>query len=400
MATIANVFIDGEILPENYIWPEEQATSLYRVRKQIEAAGSFDSIQLNIFSPGGYCLEGWAIYDYLLSLGKPINTLAYGQCASFGTVFHAMGKTREISPNCDYVIHRPWDFFMGNDLQNDEFAISLKKETDRLFSVYVPSTGLSLDELKALIREKDLTLSPQETVDKKFSTAIYQPSASARASFTNLKVRKPTYLLNLKDRRVNPNAPKDYTSNQNTMAEKKKSLIEAARAFLASFGEDASGPKALDVPLKDGRKIVTNSTGDSPVIGDTATIDGTAAPDGNYETEAGQTLTVTNGVITAVEDAGSDDNASQDPAASSADVVALKKENVDLKATVASQGQRLDDMERRMKAILGAMVSQDVPTQANRIPATGGKEKSPELVEREEMLAAHVAKFQPKTKVK
>lgn len=403
MATTAQIYIDGEILPETYIWEGDQATSLYRVRQQIEAAGTFDRIRLNIFSPGGYCLEGWAIVDYLLSLGFPIDTLAYGQCASFGTVFHTMGEVREISQHCDYVLHRPWDFFMGNDLQNDDFNIMLKKETRKLFEHYATPTGNTIDELSALIQKDDLKLSPQETVDHGFSTAIFNPGPSASAKMKALNIRKPTYLLSLKDRKPNPNAPKDsQTIYQKTMDEKKKSLWEAAKSALAFLS--GTEVKALDVKLKDGRTLVTNSTGDTPVVGDTAQIDDKPAPDGDYILANDVTLTVKDGVITAVNDPNADSSASSaDPSASVEDkpedlptiVAALRKENGELKAKQSTTETRMSQLETRMSAILGAMVSQEVPTQGNRIVGTGSAKAtlSDEDKERQEMLNKHLEGF-------
>ncbi|GAB3643928.1 ATP-dependent Clp protease proteolytic subunit [Spirosoma arcticum] len=393
MAKIANVQIYGEILPEGYIWDDE-GTSLYRVRKQIEAAGEYDSITLNIFSPGGYCLEGWAIVDYLMSLGKPVNTLAYGQCASFGTVFHNMGVVREVSPHCDYVIHRPWDFMIGNDLQIDKANAGLRKENTKLFEHYAKSTGKTVDELAALIQEEDLKLSPQETVDHGFSTAIYQPGAAANVDIDKLPRRKPSYLMSLKDRKPNPNAPNEFQLNKKTtMAEEKKSLFAAIRSFLAFA--DGEETKALDVPLKDGRKLVTDSTGDVPVIGDKATLDGTPAPDGDYITDKDVVITVKDGEITNVVEPAATTTDSVPPVvpAESATVAALKADNVKLTAQLKEVTDRQTEMERRLKPVLAAMVSQDPQTQSNVQPATRNTEST---TDRDEMLKAHVAKFAKK----
>lgn len=396
MPTVATIYIQGEILPENYIWPEYEATSLYRVRKQVEAAGEFDSIQLNIFTPGGYCLEGWAIVDYLISLGKPINTLAFGQCASFGTVLHTMGTVREITPHCDYVIHRPWDFFIGNDLQIDEANRALKKETVKLFEHYAIPTGNTVDELAALIQKEDLKLSPQESVDHRFSTAIFKVGASASARLNELDARKqkPSYLMNLKDRKVNPDAPNDFTPTKTAMSTIKDTLRSAAKAALAFL--DGEGAKALNVPLKDGSTIVTNSTGDDPVVGDTVTLpDGSAAPDGEYTTDKDQILTVTDGVITAINPVDDTvvDSTTTDATALAKQLSDLQTKYTELENRAKASDDKLEAFEKRVRPVLAAAISQDPNTQANHQPTDRGAQMTDEQADRAKMLEEHLAQF-------
>ncbi|WP_338876962.1 ATP-dependent Clp protease proteolytic subunit [Spirosoma sp. SC4-14] len=400
---VANIFIDGEIWPEEYIWEGDHATSLYRVRQQIEAAGTFARIKLNIFSPGGYCVEGWAIVDYLLSLGFPIDTLAYGQCASFGTVFHSMGETREISQHCDYVLHRPWDIFIGNDLQNEEFSAYLKKETAKLFTFYADHLGKTVDDLSALIQKEDLKLTPQETVAQGFSTGIWQPSAAASLKLSALDARKkkPTYHLSLKDKKRNPNAPTDLQSTQNNMAKMRQSLVSAANSVLAFLS--GSEVKNLDNKLNDGRTLVTDSTGDTPVIGDKATIDGQPAPDGDYTLEDGTVVSVKDGAVSDVKAAGETDTSAEasvevdeltvDQPDDTPAVKALRKAYRELSAQSKATSDKYDELERRVTPVLAAMSSKEPNMQANRQPDGN---RNPQLSEREQMLAEHVAKYAKK----
>lgn len=394
-----------------------EATSLYRVKQQIQAAGEFDQIQLTICSPGGYCREGWSIVDYLYGLGKPINTLAYGQCASFGTVIHAMGTVRETTKYCEWMYHRPWDYCAGNDLQVAKFNAGLAKETQKLFGFYAERFAKPIEEVSALIQEDDLFLDPQETVDNGFSTAIYLPGAMATQANTNLpgftapldpaKKQKPVYMMSLGDLKINPDAPKEEgpTGSQsnlktNTMAEKKKSLMAAAASIVAFFA--GADPKALDNKLKDGRTLVTDSTGDTPVIGDDATIDGEAAPDGDYELEKdGVIVSVKDGKVSGVSDPDEEDDTetegSADPVDTATDdvpdaatVAAILKENKELKAQVSAQDKKLTALESRVTAVFGKLTSQDPQTQANRQPKTPN---TAQLSDRDQVLTEHVAKY-------
>lgn len=397
MPTTANIYIDGEILPESYIWEGENATSLHRVREQVRvamAAGAVDKLKLHIFSPGGYCLEGWAIVDYLLSLALPIDTLAYGQCASFGTVLHTLGAVRETSPHCDYVVHRPWDFFMGNDLQIAEANASLMKETAKLFAHYALTTGHTTDELAALIGKDDVKWTPQETVDHGFSTAIFQPGASASVRLRTGSLQKPSYLMSLGDRKPNPKYIPDAKPKPTTMATVKQTLKDAATSVLAFLNGEQ--PKALDTPLKDGGTINTDSTGDTIVVGDTTT-----AADGEYVTEDDMTITVAGGVVTAIAEPTTDEadttETSADPADATATadtvaalVAASAKKDADYKAL----SDKFDRLESSVRPILAGMISADPITKANITPDSN-KESNPES-DREKMLAEHAAKYAKK----
>lgn len=418
MAKTAIINIEGIILPEDYIW-WEQATSLYRVKQQVQNQPDFDRIRMDICSPGGYCSEGWKIVDWVYSLGVPVDTLAYGQCASFGTVLHQMGETREITPYCDYMVHRPWDVAWGNDLQIAKFNSLLSKETKKLFNFYAKQTGRDYAEIDGLVREDDLFLSPEEAVENGFATAVhlYGTMASGgskptirpgfNAPLDPSKKQTPVYMLSLGDRKINPDAPKDpeFTNNpQNTMTKTAKPLNAAEKSLLDVVS--GADPKALDVALTDGRTMVTDSTGDAPVVGDTATIDDATPANGDYPTDKFGTITITDGAISNIaEDSG--ESTSTDPTATAdADenapatpeqVAALRRENKALKAQNAAQATKLANIEKRVKAVLGSYSSQEPTMQANRNPqeGKGGKvaTKSDEEISREDMHARHKAKF-------
>ncbi|MBD2704410.1 ATP-dependent Clp protease proteolytic subunit [Spirosoma sp. BT702] len=404
MPTTATIQIEGIILPERYIWPSDEATSLYRVKQQVLAAGDFDRLRLEICSPGGYCYEGWKIVEYLLSLGKPIDTLSYGQCASFGTIFHALGESREITPYCEWMAHRPWDIGLCNDLQAEKFTQMLRRETNKMFDYFAERIGKAVESIRALILEDDLYLTPQETVDHGFSTAIHKLGAMAMsgvsAPIESVKKRKPVYMMSLRDYKENPDAPDDLTTNnsQNTMA-KKQNTLAAAQSLLEVV--QGAGLKALDIGLKDGRTLVTNSTGDEAVVGDSATIDGETAPDGDYPTADDKVITVADGTITKIEDTKEEETESttdESEASASGDVAALRQENQELRAQVkaltdkeAANTQRMTQIENRVKAVLGGMSSSDVQTQANKLPESGKAKQNKVEVPDNEQVGANVA---------
>lgn len=368
---VATIYIDGEILPDNYIWPDEIATSLMRVRKQVQAAGEFDSIKLMVFSPGGYCVEGWAIYDYLLSLGKPIETVAYGQCASIATVLFLLGEKRGISPNCEFMCHLPWGGAWGNRHEIQDYLDQLIAESDKLIAYYSERTGQPSDLLAANM-VKDWYMTPQETVTNSFATEIFQPGTGILARAGNRATRKPVFLLNLKDKKEYKPVQQpvaNSTKQKKSMANVKTGLTSLFSGILAVLnGEEF---RNLDVTTTDGTTLSIESTGDSIAVGDTVMINGATAPDGDYTLSDGRTITVAGGLITAITDLSAAEETQPEETQASAEqgeetITISKAEYDDLKAKITAMDTKYAKLQDKVTKVLGAMESQDVNTTAQR----------------------------------
>lgn len=392
---VATIYIDGEIYPENYIWPEETATSLIRVRRQIEAAGEFDSIKLMIFSPGGYCVEGWAIYDYLLSLGKPIETVAYGQCASIATVFFLMGQVRKISPNCEFMAHLPWGCAWGNQYEIQDYLDGLITESNKLIAFYNQQTGMSEEQL-AQNMLKDWYMSAQQAVDNGFATEIFQPGAGVLAHAGNRQNRKPVFVMDLKDKKpykLEVPASSQPLNQKQLMSNVKQGLSKLFAGIQAALnGADFQN---LDLTTADGTTLTIETAGDTIAVGDTVSVGGSPAADGDYTLTDGRTITVTGGVITAIMEASTDEATEEQASADDVETVTIPKSEYDqLTANVAAMSEKFEKLQNRVSTVLGTLESKDVTVtaQSGKTPDTTvkntGQKPADDVVARREARLA------------
>jgi ATP-dependent protease ClpP protease subunit len=84
------------------------------VSDALQSAGDFSSVKLRINSPGGDLFQGVAIYNYLRSLGKPINVVVDGLAASAASLIAMAGDKREMGDGAMMMIHNAMMIAMGN----------------------------------------------------------------------------------------------------------------------------------------------------------------------------------------------------------------------------------------------------------------------------------------------
>ena len=111
--------------------------SLQNVMEQVKTAGAVDEYLVVINSGGGEVFEGYAIYNYLLSLNKPITTRGVGIVASIATVIFLAGKKRQLYNNTQFLIHNPWSMTEGDANEFIKKAEELKNIENNLIDFYV-----------------------------------------------------------------------------------------------------------------------------------------------------------------------------------------------------------------------------------------------------------------------
>lgn len=242
--------------------------SLRSVMNQVSQIGEADEYLVNINSTGGEVSEGFAIYNYLTSLGKPIHTRGVGIVASIATVIFLAGTRRELYGTTQFLIHNPWTFSEGDADTLSKKAEELKNIEGNLVEFYVDKTGSSKDDLITLMRE-DKLIPASEAQSMNFATSVLD-TQKAYAKY------KPT-------------------TNNNTMAKIGKIFKDAFSALRANgviLNET--------VQTTDGKELEIEMAGDTIAVGDSVTMDGQPA-DGMFELADGTSITVMSGKITEVE---------------------------------------------------------------------------------------------------
>lgn len=133
-----------------------------------------NNIVVEINSPGGSVFDGLAIYNVLrgaAQAGKTVTTKCVALAASIASIIFMAGTKRQIADNAFVMVHNPWTMAAGNAEELRGTADLLDKIGESLVSTYVARTGLSDDEVRALL-STDTWMSAEEALAKGFVDEI------------------------------------------------------------------------------------------------------------------------------------------------------------------------------------------------------------------------------------
>lgn len=268
------ISIEGIIHSEKDTTGSEKRVSLVDVIAQVRKEPEGGELTVLIRSIGGMVEEGFKIYDYLRSLGRPIKTVAVGECASIATVIFLAGDTR--IAECDLMIHNPWTTIQGDAAMLKEGAELMQQAEKRMEKFYSEKTGLSAETLSDLMA-RDRVIARNEAVSLGFATTAGDLKPLAMISV------KPTQTTMSTDKK--PSAVDRFLAACGLMRIQKEDGVEA----LAMQLETAAGV-TLTIEREDG----------APQVGDKA------IPDGEHLMPDSTTIIVTDGVITEILPEGED----------------------------------------------------------------------------------------------
>ena len=123
-------------------------------------------IQMYINSPGGQVYAGLAIYDTMQMISNPINTVAVGVTASFGTVLLTAGTPgqRFALPHATVHMHQPLGGAQGQATDIEIQANEILRLRKQLNGILAHHTGQSEKQIKD-DTERDYWLTAQDAVE-------------------------------------------------------------------------------------------------------------------------------------------------------------------------------------------------------------------------------------------
>ena len=247
---------------------------------------SDNSIDVELHSCGGDCIEGYAIYDALRASGKEISCTVVGLCASMATVIllAAPLERRKMYQHAQLLIHEPYcprgafneDLTIGNLQDKMNF---LSQERNKMISLYVDRTGHAQEEIETQMIAGSW-FGSEKAIELGFVSSVI-PAMSA-------KIEKP------------------FINNHNLKPEmkekeKKPTVAEAFRILGVALG--ISKPEISGM-------VITTSTGDELTVereDGGIQVGDAASPDGEFVLEDGRIVTVKDGVITEIKEPESGD---------------------------------------------------------------------------------------------
>jgi ATP-dependent Clp protease protease subunit len=135
-------------------------------------------IRMYINCPGGVIYSGLAIYDTMKAISNPIQTVAVGLTASFGTIILTAGdKGRRMAlPNATVHMHQPWQSGGGGQATDVEIqAREILRQRDLLNKILAEATGKPLERIEE-DTDRDRYLTAQEALDYGLIDMIIEPN--------------------------------------------------------------------------------------------------------------------------------------------------------------------------------------------------------------------------------
>lgn len=285
----AHIYIYGII----DFWQDDKAqefgyVNLKSVKNQVQKQGEFEELIVHIHSDGGDVEEGFAIHDYLRSLGKSITTKVEGNCYSIATVIALAGDKRVITSNANFLIHNPWGWTAGEREEVQKYADELGKLEEKIADFYASKTNLSKEEALALMKV-ETSFNADEALARGFATEI---ATTMRAvAFYNHKNKSIKNIDMSKEVLTKNEAEKKFSLLEKGL-EKIQNLLSGKNKTSALVLQDANG---VEIDFTDLEDTAT------PEVGDVATIDGKEAS-GEFVMPDGRTFVFEAGKLTEIKE--------------------------------------------------------------------------------------------------
>lgn len=160
---VGELYIYGDIV--RYQWDDDD-TSAKSFKKDLDALGDIDTLNLYINSPGGSVFEGVAIYNILKRHKAKVNVFIDALAASIASVIAMAGDTITMPSNAMMMIHNPWMITWGNAAELRKSADDLDRIGASMKQSYLDRTGDKLDETRLTeLLDAETWLSAQECLE-------------------------------------------------------------------------------------------------------------------------------------------------------------------------------------------------------------------------------------------
>jgi ATP-dependent Clp protease protease subunit len=197
----ADIFIYGDIV--SYQW-DETDTSAASFKKDLDALGDVDTINLYINSPGGNVFEGVAIHNMLKRHKAKINVHVDALAASIASVIAMAGDTIHMPKNAMLMIHNPWTFTWGNAAELRKVADDLDRIGNSVKQTYLQKAGDKLieEKLQAML-DAETWLSADEAFEHGLCDVVQEANQMAASISDELFVKYKNVPKQLKNQGIN-----------------------------------------------------------------------------------------------------------------------------------------------------------------------------------------------------
>lgn len=206
--------MNGVIIPNNYKWFydyfEEDSTCPRDVYNAINESNGED-IEVYINSPGGVIDAGSEIYTTLRSHKGNMKIYIVGQACSAASII-AMAGYSEMSPTALMMVHCVSSGVRGNHSDMEHMAEVLRTADDALSNAYMAKTGMSKDEVLAMM-EVETWLTAEQAKEKGLIDGImFEKNEPIKLTASNFELPSEEQLNRVKSMMKEQNVSKDESA--------------------------------------------------------------------------------------------------------------------------------------------------------------------------------------------
>lgn len=198
--SVTELYIYGDIrkpsMIERWLEVEDETRVDAFSFKDALAAVDTPNLVVRINSMGGSVSEGLAIYSLLKDFKGHLITKVDGMACSAASVIFMAGEERIMPESALLMIHNAWTCAEGDQNELRKAADDLEMITQPSVNIYCSKTGLSEDEVKAMMND-ETWMDYKLAFEKGFSTSI-EKDGEAQQSIQDMN----KYIKNLVSRNI------------------------------------------------------------------------------------------------------------------------------------------------------------------------------------------------------
>lgn len=184
-----------------YDYLDMSAFAPSQLRQAIQDYGTYEPLDIEINSPGGYVNAGTEIYTMLITHKGEVNITIGSQAASIASVIAMAGKRVAISPAGKMMIHNVSGQGGGDYRDMADYSDFLFKNNEMLANTYVLKTGKPKQELLDMMNAETWMTADEALengfVDEILTAQTTEPDLGLVAGY-NLKILTPERINEVK----------------------------------------------------------------------------------------------------------------------------------------------------------------------------------------------------------
>ena len=192
----------------NWYEEDKSAQEIANELKGVAAQGEIEHITVRINSPGGSAFGGLAISNILRAWPAPVTTHVDGLAGSAASLIFAAGDERVMPANTLLFIHNPLNGIYGYAADMRKMADTLDQIAGAVAATYKEITGLSDEEIKALM-DGETWMNATQAKEMGFATSIDRIPVAASLRGKEVTINGVTF--NPADKKLT--LPEDYLNS-------------------------------------------------------------------------------------------------------------------------------------------------------------------------------------------